>query len=123
MLSRPGEADSIPGTSLFFTRTMGRLGDCSMASSSGVGSAYLRTASMSRTIIAKGFLLRPYHPLMSSMRSRVQQMCIPPHPLITARQPPSSISARRDMGSSLIVVTSGRTRRYEGPQAGQQIVW
>ena len=123
MLSSPGDAISVSGVSLLRTRTIGRLGDVSLRSSSGVGSAYLRRASMSLAMTAKGLYLRPYHSLISPMTSRLQQMCIPPHPLTTARLPSSSMHARFAMGSPFTTVPSCSSSLYDGPQTGQQIVW
>ena len=78
---------------------------------------------MSLAMTAKGLFLLPYHSLISPMTSRLQHMCIPPHPLTTALAPSSSICASVPIGSSSATVPSASSSLYLGPQTGQQIVW
>ena len=99
MLSSPGEIKSLTGRFLFSMRTIGRKGEVSCSSSSGVGSQYFLAASKSFTITAKGFCFLPYHSLMRAVLSRVQQMCIPPQLLAMPILPSRSIFAKVAMGS------------------------
>src|SRR5574344_307423 len=123
MLSSPGDAVSVMSDGIFLIRTMGLWGDVTISNSVSVGSAYLRSASTSLHIMAKGLFFLPYQSLISCSMSRLQQMCIPPHPLTTPMQPSSNLSARYPIGSSVsIPFPSLSTRRYDGPQRGQQIV-
>ncbi len=121
MVSSPGEADSVSAEGIFLHRTMGLPGDLNCSISASVGSAYFSRESRSLAITANGFCFLPYHSLRSSILSRVQQMCIPPHPWTTALFPSSRRTASFPIGSSE-VVPSLVIRRYEGPHAGQAMV-